>query len=233
MLPFKMTREDWMALQPYVPAIDYLMLRRYVPRYHDQPSFPYATNQNDILFWLAVYLERELMRWNMTTFLRKAHFLAQARAETGDFTSLLERGSDLGGINGGLKYQGRFGNDKPGDGTKYIGHGLLQVTFKSNFAATSRALSIHDTPNRSVGANLETINGRGCAVDFFHMTDDPEQLLTWPMAVRSACAFWHMNNLNGFADADDCLGMTVRIQGSAADYPRRQIYTNKAKALLR
>jgi len=87
-------------------------------------------------------------------------------------------------------YANRMGNgpEESGDGYRYCGRGLIQLTGRNNYE--SFADSIESTPEE-VSAYLETFEG----------------------AVQSACWFWETNNLNQFADADDIKTMTKRING--------------------
>jgi putative chitinase len=87
-------------------------------------------------------------------------------------------------------YGSRMGNgdEASGDGFRYCGRGLIQLTGRNNYEAF--ADSIESTPEE-VSAYLETFEG----------------------AVQSACWFWETNNLNQFADADDIKTMTKRING--------------------
>jgi putative chitinase len=87
-------------------------------------------------------------------------------------------------------YANRMGNgpEESGDGFRYCGRGLIQLTGRNNYEAF--ADSIESTPEE-VSAYLETFEG----------------------AVQSACWFWETNNLNQFADTDDIKTMTRRING--------------------
>jgi putative chitinase len=87
-------------------------------------------------------------------------------------------------------YANRMGNgdEASGDGFRYLGRGLIQLTGKNNY--TLFAASI-DTP-------LEEI---------------PEYLQTFEGAVQSACWFWDQNGLNRFADSRDIITMSKRING--------------------
>jgi putative chitinase len=87
-------------------------------------------------------------------------------------------------------YGSRMGNgdESSGDGFRYCGRGLIQLTGRNNYE--SFADSIESTPEE-VSAYLETFEG----------------------AVQSACWFWETNNLNQFADTDDIKTMTKRING--------------------
>jgi putative chitinase len=80
------------------------------------------------------------------------------------------------------------GNEASGDGYRYCGRGLIQLTGKNNYQAFAESI---ETPVEEIPAYLETFEG----------------------AVQSACWFWETNNLNQFADTNDILTMTKRING--------------------
>ena len=87
-------------------------------------------------------------------------------------------------------YANRMGNgpEESGDGARYMGRGLIQLTGKNNYEAFAESI---ETPVEEIPAYLETFEG----------------------AVQSACWFWETNNLNRFADVGDILTMTKRING--------------------
>jgi putative chitinase len=87
-------------------------------------------------------------------------------------------------------YANRMGNgsEDSGDGFKYCGRGLIQLTGKNNYTAFAQ----------SIDTALEEI---------------PEFLTTFEGAVQSACWFWDSNNLNQYADTSDILTLTKRING--------------------
>ena len=87
-------------------------------------------------------------------------------------------------------YANRMGNgpEDSGDGWRYCGRGLIQLTGKDNY--TFFAASI-DVPVEEASEYLQTFEG----------------------AVQSACFFWEQNNLNKWADAGDILTLTKRING--------------------
>ena len=87
-------------------------------------------------------------------------------------------------------YGARMGNgpEETGDGYRYCGRGLIQLTGKDNYSWFAASL---DMP----------------------VEDVPEYLGTFEGAVQSACWFWESNNLNQFADSGDILTMTKRING--------------------
>ncbi|HBR3463154.1 glycoside hydrolase family 19 protein [Klebsiella pneumoniae] len=106
-----------------------------------------------------------------------------------------------------IVYGGRYGNNQNGDGWKYRGRGLKQVTFKDNYSACGKVL----------GLNL---------------IDDPDLLLLDKNAARSAGWFWKANNCNQFADAGDVNGLTKRINGGFNGLQDRTERTRKAEAVL-
>jgi putative chitinase len=87
-------------------------------------------------------------------------------------------------------YANRMGNsdEHSGDGYRYCGRGLIQLTGKSNYQAFADSI---ETPLDEITEYLETFEG----------------------AVQSACWFWETNNLNQWADAGDIKTMTKKING--------------------
>jgi len=87
-------------------------------------------------------------------------------------------------------YASRMGNgpEESGDGFRYCGRGLIQLTGRNNYMAFADSI---DTPVEEI----------------------PEFLATFEGAVQSACWFWETNNLNVQADAGDIKTMTRKING--------------------
>lgn len=106
-------------------------------------------------------------------------------------------------------YGGRMGNsdEASGDGWKYRGRGLIQLTGKNNYE--NFAMSI-DTPMDEAVQFLETYEG----------------------AVQSACWFWETNNLNQWADKLDILTLTKRINGGTIGLDDRIKHINHAVHVL-
>jgi putative chitinase len=87
-------------------------------------------------------------------------------------------------------YSGRMGNGptESGEGWKYRGRGLKQLTGKTNHSNCSKGLGVD-------------------------LVDNPDLLLEPIYAARSAAWFWSTNKCNVFADAEDIEGLTRRING--------------------
>jgi putative chitinase len=106
-------------------------------------------------------------------------------------------------------YGNRMGNgdESTGDGFRYMGRGLIQLTGKNNYTLFAAAI---DTP-------LEEI---------------PEYLQTFEGAVQSACWFWEQNNLNQWADKKDIMTLTKRINGGTIGLEDRIKHYNHALHLF-
>ena len=106
-------------------------------------------------------------------------------------------------------YANRMGNgdEKSGDGWKYRGRGLIQLTGKDNYTRFSKSMDM----------DIDEV------IDYLETTEG---------AVMSAVWFWDNNNLNRYCDKDDFIGLTKRINGGTnglAD--RKHHYELALKAL--
>jgi putative chitinase len=131
----------------------------------------------------APLLDAAMAEFQIDTPRRKAAFLAQLAHESSSLKFVKE-------IADGLAYEGRadLGNTAAGDGVKFKGRGLLQVTGKANYRACGLAL----------GLDLIALPA----------------LLEEPInACRSAGWFWSWKQLNQFADADRFGALTRVING--------------------
>ena len=106
-------------------------------------------------------------------------------------------------------YANRMGNgdEASGDGYRYCGRGLIQLTGKSNYQAFADSLEMK-------------------------VEDVPEYLATFEGAAQSACWFWETNGLNKYADAGDILGLTKRINGGTIGLEDRKKHYDHALHVL-
>ncbi|WP_457420233.1 glycoside hydrolase family 19 protein [Roseateles sp. P5_E7] len=142
---------------------------------------------------------------HIDTPLRQAHFLAQVGHESGEFRFRAE-------IANGEAYQGRvdLGNLQPGDGRKFKGRGLIQLTGRANYGEYGRA----------IGREAELLA-------------TPELVETDPeLCVDVAGWFWAKRNLNNLADVDDLTSLTKRVNGGLNGIDDRRRLLMRAKALL-
>jgi putative chitinase len=102
-------------------------------------------------------------------------------------------------------YASRMGNgdEASGDGYRYCGRGLIQLTGRDNYTFFAGSLEI-STEEAS------------------------EYLHTFEGAAQSACWYWEQNNLNRFADANDVRGLTRAINGGYIGLEDRQQHTEHA-----
>jgi putative chitinase len=132
---------------------------------------------------------------------RQAAFLAQVAHESGELRYTEE-------IASGQAYEGRadLGNTEPGDGRKFKGRGLMQVTGRANYGDCSLALY-------------------GDA----RLLDEPE-LLEQPWgACQAAAWFWQAHGLSLLADAGKFESITRVINGGLTGQDRRLEYWRRAK----
>ncbi len=143
--------------------------------------------------------------FSITTSLRAAHFLAQAAHETASFRTLVEFGNRAYFD----RYEGRkdLGNIVPGDGWRYRGRGIFQLTGRHN----------HRVFGRKIGINLEA---------------NPERAAEPNISVQTALHYWNDRRLNQFADKDDLRGITRHINGGFNGLADRQAKLIRAKAAL-
>ena len=106
-------------------------------------------------------------------------------------------------------YANRMGNgdEASGDGWRYCGRGLIQLTGKNNYQAFADSI---ETPVEDIPAYLATFEG----------------------ACQSACWFWETNNLNQWADKGDILTLTKRINGGTIGLEDRIKHYNHALAVM-
>jgi putative chitinase len=178
-------------------------------------------------------LEQALPDYDINTPPRVAAFIAQCAHESGGFRALKEnlnyRAVTLRKVfpkyfpNDEIAaqyaqkpemianrvYSNRMGNgdEASGDGFRYCGRGLIQLTGKNNYQNFADSI---ETPVEEI----------------------PEYLATFEGAVQSACWFWEANNLNQWADAGDILTLTKRINGGTIGLEDRKKHYEHALHVL-
>jgi putative chitinase len=130
-------------------------------------------------------------------------FLAQVGHESAELRYTEELAS-------GSAYEGRrdLGNTQPGDGVRYKGRGLIQLTGRRNYALCGLAL---DLP----------------------LLDQPSQLSEYLPATMSAGWFWQNNQLNSYCDKNDFIGLTKCINGGLNGLASRQAYLDRAIQVIK
>lgn len=149
-------------------------------------------------------LNKFMPKYGITTPLRQAHFLAQIGHETLSFLYYRE-------IASGKAYEGRkdLGNIQAGDGVKFKGRGLIQITGRSNYKKVSLVL-----------------------FGDIRLLEKPELLELPEFGTQSACWFWQSHKLNELADKDDIKMITKRINGGSNGFLDRNDRLKRAKNVL-
>ncbi len=150
-------------------------------------------------------LNDAMTEFGIDTPTRQAAFLAQVAHESGSLRYVRE-------IADGSAYEDRadLGNTESGDGPRFKGRGLIQITGRANYRTCSKALYGDD----------ETL--------LLH----PELLEDLVPACRSAGWFWWANGLNSIADGGDFRRITREINGGFNGYDERLAYYQRAQTVL-
>lgn len=192
---------------------------------------PYARSGNIVTY--TPILNQVFEESSINTPLRVAHFLAQIAEESASLNAVIENFNysatalmavfrkyfpthELADeyarkpeLIANRVYANRMGNgdEQSGDGWKYIGRGLIQITGKENYKAC--------------GSNLE-----------LDLITEPKELEIPQNAVDSAVWFWNSYNLNCLADADDLVSITKKINGGTKGLEDRKKFLTRAKEML-
>ena len=156
------------------------------------------------------HLQSALEEYAINTYLREAMFLAQIAHESGEFRWMRE-------IWGPTAAQKRYeppsslaadlGNTHVGDGKRYMGRGVIQLTGRANYHTLGGIL----------GVDLES---------------NPDLVATPEWAFRTAGLFWKRKNLNEPSDRRDVRAATKLINGGFNGLPERQAYYDRAILVL-
>ena len=157
-------------------------------------------------------LNAAMSKYAIITRLRIAAFIAQIGHESGQLQWVRELGSDqyLSKYDTGTLAK-RLGNtpEVDGDGQKYRGRGLIQITGRANYEACSEALF----------SDARLLN-------------TPELLEVPVYAALSAGWFWQRAGLNTLADKGDFLTITKRINGGTNGMADREALYQRALKVL-
>lgn len=130
-------------------------------------------------------------KYEITNEKRIAAFLAQAAHETGGFQWFTEQGDKhyFDKYEPHTPLGKKLGNTEAGDGFKYRGRGIFQLTGRSNYKRYSELLGID-------------------------LLKNPDEASKPAVACHIACEYWKQNKLNALADKDDMRGITKHIEGN-------------------
>ena len=148
-------------------------------------------------------INNTLKQYHITTPARVAAFLAQIGHESGQLLYVRE-------IASGQAYEGRadLGNSTLGDGIKYKGRGLIQITGRANYAQVEKELGIPCIKN-------------------------PEILEEPLFAALVSGWYWDSRRLNELADKRDFIKITKKINGGVNGLADRQEIYERALVVLK
>jgi putative chitinase len=192
--------------------------------------FPHAKKEN--LEKFCEPLNKAMAEFEIDNPKREAMFLAQCAHESGQFAAVSEnlnyKAETLTKVFpkyfhdkdpndyakqpekiANVVYANRMGNGdtESGDGYRYRGRGLIQLTGKNNYTKCGEALNMD-------------------------LHEDSDYLSTPDGAARSAAWFWSENDLNECADADDIVNCTKKVNGGTLGLEEREAFWKKALEVL-
>src|SRR5271170_8235252 len=161
-----------------------------------------ADSQAKIIAEVGAVLAATLESFDITTRLRIAHFLGQTCEESAGYRTTEEFAS-------GREYEGRrdLGNTQKGDGPRYKGRGLLQLTGRANYADYGKALGVDLVNNPTLAAQPA-------------------------LSLKIACEYWKRHNINADCDRDDAQSVTRQVNGGLNGLSDRIAFTQKAKTAV-
>ncbi|GAB4135893.1 MAG: hypothetical protein Fur0046_09150 [Cyanobacteria bacterium J069] len=169
-----------------------------------------STQLRDRVIAMTPGINATFEKFEINTPLRIAHFFGQVLHESGGFRYLRE-------IWGPTDAQRRYeppsslaktlGNTQPGDGARYMGRGVIQLTGRSNYAQFSKAMGVDFVAN-------------------------PDLVASPQYAVTAAGWFWQTRKINQHADRDDLTAVTRVVNGGRNGLADRQKYLTRAKQVL-
>lgn len=158
--------------------------------------------QREIVEQISDDLQSILGAYGIDTCLRIAHFMAQVTHECAGFRTTEEYAS-------GEAYEGRsdLGNDQPGDGVRFKGRGLIQLTGRHNYGRYGQKLGLDLIARPRIAAQPST-------------------------SLKIACEYWTDHEINAAADRDDLIGATRLVNGGRNGLGDRRKYLRLAKTAL-
>lgn len=178
--------------------VDSQTMREVAPTFSGAP----AASQAKIIAEAGAVLAATLESYDITSRLRIAHFLGQTCEELAGYRTTEEFAS-------GREYEGRqdLGNTQKGDGPRYKGRGLLQLTGRANYADYGKALGVDLVNNPTLAAQPA-------------------------LSLKIACEYWKRHDINADCDRDDAQAVTRKVNGGLNGLSDRIAFTQKAKTAV-
>ena len=178
--------------------VDSQTMREVAPTFSGAP----AASQAKIIAEAGAVLAATLESYDIASRLRIAHFLGQTCEESAGYRTTEEFAS-------GREYEGRqdLGNTQRGDGPRYKGRGLLQLTGRANYADYGKALGVDLVNNPTLAAQPA-------------------------LSLKIACEYWKRHDINADCDRDDAQAVTRKVNGGLNGLSDRIAFTQKAKTAV-
>jgi putative chitinase len=177
----------------------------------------YPNAKSDKIKFYCEAFNRVFPKYQIDTHYRIAAFLGQIAVESGELRYDKELPSKWNKKNPqdiheptGTLYEGRInlGNKMAGDGPKYIGRGLIQLTGRANYADMSKKIG-------------------------YDLVNNPELACNAEIATRIACQYFKDRDILKYADAWNLDEVTRRVNGNAKLHLKERVaYSNKALNIL-
>jgi len=150
------------------------------------------------------YLNEYLPKYGIDTPIEVASYLSQVMHESGGFKWLREI---WGPTTAQIRYEGRkdLGNTFPGDGKKFLGRGLIQVTGRTNYLSISKSIFGDD-----------------------RLIREPELLATPQYGTLSSCIYWKSRNMDVLDDDFSIREETKKVNGGYNGLNDREKYFQQA-----
>jgi putative chitinase len=178
--------------------VDAQTMREIAPHFSGAP----AASQAKIISEVGAVLAATLASYDITSRLRIAHFLGQTCEESAGYRTTEEFAS-------GREYEGRqdLGNTQKGDGPRFKGRGLLQLTGRANYVDYGKAFGVD-------------------------LVDNPTLAAQPALSLKIACEYWKRRNINADCDRDDARAVTKKVNGGDNGLSERIVFTQKAKTAV-
>jgi putative chitinase len=161
-----------------------------------------AEAQAHIVGQISAVFAPILDSYDINTKLRIAHFMGQITHECAGFRTTEEFAS-------GASYEGRtdLGNIHAGDGKRYKGRGLIQLTGRYNYKKIGEILELPQEEHPEIAAEPVT-------------------------SLKIACEYWKHRKINEIADGDDLIKVTTLVNGGQNGLEDRRKYLQKSKTAI-
>ncbi|WP_233127131.1 glycoside hydrolase family 19 [Rodentibacter sp. Ppn85] len=179
---------------------------------------------------LTELLNNTFKKYEINTCIRKIHFLTQVYLESAHLTTTVEFASgadyDLGKHPSAIKNQ----NIEVGDGPRYKGRGLMQLTWRKNYLSYFKYTRLDPEYYETVISPITKLEDMANRKNSFHSLIGEKLFL----AVDSAGWYWRYGSvwgdLNILADNDDIYAINIGVNGGFNDFETR---INWAKKIIK